>query len=230
MSRPVPPTSPMSIDEPGRLREAGEASSLERALLGAGASYRTSPHTRAKVLAGLGLAGSATLLGGSAAASVSSVAKVTWTKLLLGVSLVGATAVPVGYYAFRHQTPSAGSERSVATAPAVPETAAAPATAAGSTQEPTAARRAAMLTDELDAIDHARLTFTNGDARRALDELETYDRRFPGGRLQIEAEVMRIDAFAKLGRKDVARQRAEAFLKHHPNSVLATRVRAHLND
>ena len=44
------------------------------------------------------------------------------------------------------------------------------------------------------------------------------------------AEVLRIDALAKVGRKDVARQRAEAFLRHHPNSVLATRVRAHLAD
>ena len=41
---------------------------------------------------------------------------------------------------------------------------------------------------------------------------------------------MRIDAFAKLGRKDLARQHAEAFLKRHPNSVLATRVRAHIAD
>jgi hypothetical protein len=231
MSRGLPPTSPLSIDEPSRLREAGETSSLERALLGAGASYRTSPHARAKVLAGLGIAGSATLLGGSAAASsVASAAKLTWTKVLLGVSLVGATAVPVGYYAFHRQTPTAGAESSVATAPAAPEATAAPTPAAGSTQEPTAARRAAMLTDELEAIDHARLALAGGDARRAIDELDSYDRRFPGGRLQIEAEVMRIDAFAKLGRKDVARQRAEAFLKRHPNSVLATRVRAHLND
>src|SRR5438105_2725673 len=91
--------------EPNRLREENETSSLERALLGAGTSYRTSPQTRLNVLAGLGLAaGSATLLGGSAAASVSSAAKVTWTKLLLGVSLVGATAVPVGYYAL-HRAP-----------------------------------------------------------------------------------------------------------------------------
>ena len=59
--------------------------------LRAGSSYKTSPHTRAKVLAGLGLAaGSTALLDRIAAASVSaSAAKLTWTKLLLGVSLVG---------------------------------------------------------------------------------------------------------------------------------------------
>src|SRR5678815_4913775 len=99
-------TTPTSTSEPQRLsEEVGEgASSLERALLSAGSSYRSSPQARAKVLAGLGLAaGSTALLTGSAAASVTaSAAKLTWTKLLLGVSLVGATAVPAGYYALHH--------------------------------------------------------------------------------------------------------------------------------
>ena len=70
----------------------------------------------------------------------------------------------------------------------------------------------------------------NGEGRRTLDELDAYDRRFPAGRLQIEAEVLRIDALAKIGRKDAARQHAEAFLRRYPNSVLATRVRAHVAD
>ena len=52
----------------------------------------------------------------------------------------------------------------------------------------------------------------------------------PAGGCRLEAEVLRIDALAKVGRKDAARQRAEAFLRRHPNSVLATRVRAHVAD
>ena len=217
-------TTPMSPSEPGRLRdEQGEDSSpLERALLRAGSSYRTSAQTRAKVLAGLGLAaGSTALLTGSAAASVSaSAAKVTWTKLLLGMSVVGATAVPVGYYALRSTD---------APAPAAVSAPAAPASAPAArdlSQTPTAA----MLSEELGALDHARLALANGDARRALSELDGYDRRFPAGRLQLEAEVLRIDALAKVERKDTARQHAEAFLRRHPNSVLATRVRAHVGD
>src|SRR5215471_6797592 len=102
-------TRPVSTSDPERLLDESGTSSLERALLGAGTSYKSSPHARAKVIAGLGLAGSATLLGGSAvASSVTSVAKVTWTKVLLGLSLVGATAVPVGYYAIknRQETPA----------------------------------------------------------------------------------------------------------------------------
>ena len=224
-------TRPVSTTDPERLLEDSGTSSLERALLGAGASYRSSPHARAKVIAGLGLAGSATLLGGTAAASVSSVAKVTWTKLLLGLSLFGATAVPVGYYALHRQDAPAPPERAVGPAAIASGSGrAVGATAPAAPEELTPERRAAMLTDELGAIDRARVALANGDARRVLEELDSYDRRFPGGRLQIEAEVMRIDAFAKLGRKDLARQHAEAFLKRHPNSVLATRVRAHIAD
>jgi len=154
-------------------------------------------------------------------------AKLTWTKLLLGVSLVGATAVPVGYYALRNTEVQKAPSASVTTSnPATPEPAAVPATP--DTQAP--AVHAAMLREELGALDHARVSLAGGDARRALDELDGYDRRFPGGRLQLEAEVLRIDALAKTGRKDLARQHAQEFLRRHPNSVLATRVRAHLAD
>jgi hypothetical protein len=223
-------TTPTS--DPSRLlQEQGETevSSLERSLLSAGRSRAGSPHMRAKVLAGLGLAaGSTALLTGTAvAASVSTAAKLTWGKLLLGVSLVGAvTAVPVGYYALRQSSPliDEPAHRAIASTPM--------STPAGSSAlpAPSEATRAATLTDELGALDHARLALAGGDARRALDELDAYDRRFPSGRLQLEAEVLRIDAFAKVGRKDAARQHAEAFLRRHPNSVLTTRVRAHLGD
>jgi pyruvate/2-oxoglutarate dehydrogenase complex dihydrolipoamide acyltransferase (E2) component len=223
-------TTPLSTSEPNRLsEELGEnSSSLERALLRAGSSYASSPQTRVRVLAGLGLAaGSTALFTGSAAAAsaaASSAAKLTWTKLLLGVSLVGATAVPVSYYALQSAAPAAtpAPQRAAVSAPAVAEPAPAPAVAA--------TPAAALLIEELGALDHARLALVNGEGRRTLEELDAYDRRFPSGRLQIEAEVLRIDALAKLGRKEAARQRAEAFLRRHPNSVLATRVRAHVAD
>jgi hypothetical protein len=214
-------TTPLSTSDPKRLsEEAGESggSSLERALLKAGSSYRSAPQTRAHVLAGLGLATS-TLIGGSAAAaSAATAAKFGWTKLLLGISLFGATAVPVGYYALHRAAPEADAPVAPAAAPVAPA------------QPTTEAQSAALLSAELGALDHARLALAGGDARRALDEIDAYDRAFPGGRLQIEAEVLRIDALSKLGRKDAARQRAEAFLRKHPNSVLVTRVRAHVAD
>src|SRR4051812_37591940 len=114
--------TPTSTSEPMRLLDES-ASSLERSLLGAGKSYTSSAQTRAKVLAGLGLAaGSTALLTGSAAASTA--AKLTWGKLLIGVSLVGAVsaAVPIGYYALNHpapppQTPAPPSLRAAPTPP-----------------------------------------------------------------------------------------------------------------
>jgi len=214
----TPTSPPTSIDEPVRLRdEQGGLGSLEQALLRAGSSYRTTQQTRVKVLAGLGLAGS-TLLGGTAAASVSSAAKLTWTKLLLGASLVGVTAVPVGYYALHGA--DAPAKRAAVSASVVSDSMAAQAAAAHD----------ATLTAELGALDRARVSLANGQTRRAVDELDTYERGFPNGRLQIEAEVLRIDALARLGRRDAARQRADVFLRRHPNSVLATRVRALLVD
>ena len=53
--------------DPLRLRDES-ASALERALLEAGRSYRSSGSARAKTLAALGVAGSATLLAGTAQA------------------------------------------------------------------------------------------------------------------------------------------------------------------
>jgi hypothetical protein len=223
-----------STTDPDRLSKelADGGSSLERALLRAGSSYASSPQTRVNVLAGLGLAAGSTALftGSAVAASAASAAKFTWAKLLVGASLVGVTAVPVGYYALRTTAPAARPARSaVVSTPAAPEPAPA-ATAQEAATDAVAAARAATLAEELRALDHARLALANGDARRTLGALDTYDRRFPSGRLQIEAEVLRIDALTKLGRKDEARQHAEAFLRRHPNSVLATRVRAQLAD
>ena len=83
------------------------------------------------------------------------------------------------------------------------------------------------LTQELAALDAARASLAGGEARRALRLLDTYDQSYPHGRLELEADVLRIDAMARSGRRDAARALAEAFLRKHPNSVLASRVRAH---
>jgi len=81
--------------EPPKLRDETD-SDLERALLDAGTSYKVGSSTRAKTLAALGLAGSATLLSGTAAAtSLTSAAKLTWVKVLVGVSLVGVLGIDV---------------------------------------------------------------------------------------------------------------------------------------
>jgi len=86
-----------------------------------------------------------------------------------------------------------------------------------------------VLAQELVALDTVRAALAGGDATGALSLLDTYGRAYPHGELALEAEVLRIDALARSGRADVARRRADAFLRRHPNSVLAARVRAQHN-
>jgi len=242
--------------EPVRLREEGP-SALERALLDAGASYKSSASTRAKTLSALGLAGSATLLAGATqAAPLSSLAKMTWTKLLVGLSAVGAmAAVPVGYYAWQHgrygqhaaapavvaapaPLPPAEGPAPIVVGSAVPVVAPPPAVVLPAVSSPPVPARPSQrsnpgtvtLARELSSLDAARGTLARGDAPGALARLDAYGRAYPRGRLALEAEVLRIDALEQSGRGDAARTRAELFLRHHPHSVLAARVRARLGD
>ncbi|WP_438022938.1 hypothetical protein [Sorangium sp. So ce233] len=255
------------MTEPRRLLEESD-SPLERALLSAGTSCPTSPETRAKTLAALGLAGAAALssaaapaalsAAGTAAASSPVVAKLGWTKILIALSTVGALAgIPAGYLAWRgsQAPPPAAVDRFAGSLPgpiarAMPQAAPAPVeVAAEQTAAPAPARspraaaatkpgakaipasaESAALQAELNALDAARSTLSSGNAQGALSLLDAYTREHPRGRLSLEAEVLRIDALAKSGRTDAAAQRAEAFLRRHPNSVLASRVRRYVND
>jgi hypothetical protein len=238
--------------EPVRLREES-ASALERALLDAGRSYRSSGSARAKTMAALGVAGSATLLAGTAqAVPLGTLAKVaanlTWGKLLAAISIVGAAAaVPVGYFAWQRHHPAnrGGSAPTVIAAkPIEPEpTQVPPGLIAGGLEGPATengsagaagaahlARPAVTLAHELSSLDAARGLLAHGDATGALARLDAYGRVYPHGRLGLEAEVLRIDALDESGRGDAARAHAEAFLQRHPHSVLAARVRTRLGD
>ncbi|WP_437765910.1 hypothetical protein WMF27_27340 [Sorangium sp. So ce281] len=252
--------------EPRRLLEESD-NPLERALLSAGASYPTSPETRAKTLAALGLAGAAALsasvaapaalsAAGVSATSSSLAMKLGWTKILVALSTMGMLAgIPAGYLAWRGQdapevaaahlfgpaladpvAQTAAQAPASAPAPveALAEETMAPAPAAGSSvavtkldPKPSGMR---ALEAELGALDAARTMLASGNARGALSLLDAYSRAHPRGRLSLEAEVLRIDALAKSGRSDAASQRAAAFLRRHPNSVLASRVRRYVNN
>jgi hypothetical protein len=230
--------------EPSRLRD-DSASALERALLEAGRSYRSSGSARAKTLAALGVAGSATLLAGTAqAVPFATVAKVTLGKLLAALSIVGAAAaVPVGYFAWQrhHPAPSRVATPVVVAANPIEQTppqmqpgvrAGAELSASHGLQSSSAhaARPPVTLAHELSSLDAARGLLARGDATGALARLDAYGRAYPRGRLGLEAEVLRIDALDESGRSDAARARAQAFLQRHPHSVLAARVRTRLGD
>ena len=230
--------------EPLRLSDES-ASALEHALLEAGRSYRSSGSARAKTLAALGVAGSATLLAGTAqAVPFATVAKVTLGKLLAALSIVGAAAaVPVGYFAWQrhHPAPSRVATPVVVAANPIEQTppqmqpgvrAGAELSASHGLQSSSAhaARPPVTLAHELSSLDAARGLLARGDATGALARLDAYGRAYPRGRLGLEAEVLRIDVLDESGRSDAARARAQAFLQRHPHSVLAARVRTRLGD
>lgn len=237
------------MNDPRRLVEESE-SRLERELLRAGSSYRASGSTRAKTLIALGLASSAALSASGATASV--LAKSGWTKVLAISALGAVTAVPILTDVLDRDAPVAvvtaaprPPARAVSApleaapveqqqpAPALmqPEKAEAPPAAA---RKPSATRVSAprptnpALADELTALDSARAALATGDSRKALAQLDAYAKAHPRGRLQVEAEVLRIDALVKAGQRQAAARRAENFLRRHPNSVLASRVRSYL--
>jgi hypothetical protein len=228
------------MTEPRRLREQTD-SGLERALLEAGTVYRSSPATRARTLAALGVAGSVALSTGAAGGAFSSLlAKLGWTKLAISAAFV-AGALPVGYYAWHryHAPVPTPPAEAVVEAPASAQPAA-PTPVEAATVEPPApdtsssvARPAntkpgVALTAELGALDAVRSALAQGDPGGALSLLDAYAKDYPRGRLELEAEVLRIDALARAGQTDLAKKRAETFLKRHPKSVLASRVRGYL--
>jgi hypothetical protein len=223
------------MSDPGRLFDESD-SELERTLLGVARAEKCSPRARAKTLAALGITGSALSAAAlTAAATPLSLAGKTWIKLVLGLSALGAVAItPPIYRAWQRRHAAASAAAAASSAAPVLAAASAPAPAAAI--EPTFedatgdAAGAASLTRELGALDAARAAAAGGQARRALRLLDAYARDFPEGRLSLEAEILRIDAFARSGHADRARHRAEAFLQRHPRSVLAARARQYVED
>lgn len=228
------------MSELPRLHEEPE-SELERSLLHAGRSYSAAASTRAKTLAALGIAGAAATTS-TAAASVGKAGVVKWLAV---TALVVGAAVPAVHYLRKSAPPApvpAGQPavRASALVTAAPESAptsepnpglisAPPAVVAApsavSTPKPVASAQG--LSAELAALDSARSALAGGDASGALGDLDAYARNFPHGKLGLEAEVLRIDALAKSGQTAAAQKRAQAFIKRHPDSVLASRVRAY---
>jgi len=230
------------MNDPRRLRDEAE-STVELLLLEAGATYKSSDNARARTLAALGLAGSAAVSAGAMSAATSSlVSKAGWSKLLVFSGLGGAVAAPVGYVAWQHAHPPAITVTAPAVAPppaparaVVPrepvrsEENVVPPPAAPAPKVDSRTTSANALAAELGALDAARTRLSSGDATGALAKLDDYARAYPRGRLVLEAEVLRIDALSRAGQKTQARKRAEVFLRKHPNSVLATRVRGFLD-
>jgi hypothetical protein len=96
---------------------------------------------------------------------------------------------------------------------------------------PSRARKAppsasADITGEISAITVVRGALDKGDARGALGALDGYQQAYPHGTLAPEASVLRIEALQRVGERSRANALGESFLKAHPKSPHAQRVRS----
>jgi hypothetical protein len=82
------------------------------------------------------------------------------------------------------------------------------------------------ITGEISEITLVRGLLDKGDARGALTALDRYHQDYPHGALAPEASVLRIEALQLAGERSRAKALGESFLKAHPKSPHAQRVRS----
>jgi hypothetical protein len=248
------------MKEPMRLRDEGatalERALLEAGSAYRGSPSARAKTLGALGLAGsAGLLAASTARAPLASAGKLSLGKLSLTKLLTGAAICGAVAAVPGYRAWQSHHAAGRTGKAMVTAaipapppaepivtplgtgavvpeapPAAPVVAAPAVPAAAPHRRPTAAEAFVPLSRELASIDAARAALARGDAAGAIARLNRYARAYPRGRLDMEAEVLRIDALAESGRTEQARARAREFLRRHPNSVLGAHVRTRLGD
>jgi hypothetical protein len=109
------------------------------------------------------------------------------------------------------------------TPPPASEAAVAPAEPPASQTAPAKPAPAAQLS-EAELLEQARSAL-KGDPARALARANEHRRRFPGGVLVQEREVIAISALRQLGRVAEAEQRAEAFSKAFPGSAFQRKLK-----
>ena len=71
-----------------------------------------------------------------------------------------------------------------------------------------------------------RAALREGNLNGARQALKRHRSRFPGGRLLQEREALAIEVLWQSGQQGSARQRAEAFVRAHPESPHAARLQA----
>jgi len=236
------------MNDPVRLLASPEATDLEKELLGAWGDEQPSAASRDKTLAALGLA------GGAAAAAAGSMAPKAiasgWALVAkwigLGAIVVGATAVGVTRLAHHDATPA----QPVAATPlerhaaAPPPPIAATATTVELSDSPPAqhtharavapapcsgacgADGSSSITQQVAALDRARVALDAGDTSRAVKLVDAYEAEYPSGAFVQEAEVVRIEALVRAGNAAEADRAGKHFLGAYPKSPHDARVRS----
>jgi TolA-binding protein len=224
---------------------------LERELLRAGRGVTMSPRAEARLLAALGVAGTAAVAGHAAGGILSKLSVAVAGKIgSAALALVITGAVTAGAWvamreqpqdsapaspAVAAQLPAPDEQRPASVAPianvpsATPATAVQPVAAPGSAQVNLRSSsiprdRVRPLAEELRHVEGASRALRAGDAAGALLRLDEYTKQFPRGRLKLEAEVLTIEALARSGNPTAASTRAKAFLQRYPQSPLSARI------
>lgn len=229
------------MNDPKRLLEE-VPTELERSLLKAVAAEEPSPEHRMRVREAMGLApGPAPALAASPASS--GMGKIA----IVGVVAAGAVAALLLLGRTRAVAPAVTnpSPPEVVVAPPPPEAPVAPpAVVAPAAVEPAAvespdpataahaARHSASplpvassdVREQIRLIDEARAAVVGHDATSALRSLDQYRAKFPGGALDQEATVLRIEALDQKGDHAQAASMARSFLARNPASAHAKRL------
>jgi hypothetical protein len=90
--------------------------------------------------------------------------------------------------------------------------------------------RALTLSAEISLLADVRKALRAGDSSRALTMLDRSQRQLALGQLRLEAEVLRLEALAKLGKFEQASARAKRFVENNPNSPLVDRARTFVRE
>jgi hypothetical protein len=188
-------------------------------------------------------AGAVTLAASEAAATTTPGSSLTLAKILVPLAIVAGGVGGTLAWRANHKAPVAPAVVAIAPEPVAPPPVIAPTIVPTPAPAPepvkhTPPRRAHVaaraeantdhLAEETALLASANAQLRAGDARRALALLDNYDRRYPGGMLREEVVATRVIARCQIGLSpDTAAKRgADAFLRRHPTSPLAPRVRS----
>jgi hypothetical protein len=94
-----------------------------------------------------------------------------------------------------------------------------------STQAPAPAVSSGALAREVAQIDSARSALASGETKRALAELERYERMRETPTFVREAELLRIEAFSARGERARAAQLARRYITRFPNDAHVAKLR-----
>lgn len=237
-----------------RLLDA-DATEVERQLLRAGGAEQPDSKMIQRAAAALGVSASVvtvaqvSVAGTQAAAAAGKAAAVAvplgFGKWLAVAGMLGAASYGT-YQVMREPARAPSVVRPapvVAPAPVAPAPVAVPPAAAEVTPSTEPARSAearpsahaepqagySSVADEVKAIARARAAVGRGDAKAALAELDSYDRRFASGALRQEATLLRVQALELKGDRKAAQALGERFIQANPNSPHQERVRGLLS-